>query len=79
MSNKLSAAQLVQIAITWAEESMMQMICGCPKDDPYRAEVSEQLKQLRIYRRQRFGKPRDPLEGANLVDVTELRRQLRDS
>jgi hypothetical protein len=73
MSEKLSAAELVYIAITWAEEGMIQMIDGCHNDDPYRADVKNQLKQMRAYRRRRFGKPTNPFEGAKLVNMTEMR------
>jgi hypothetical protein len=68
---KLSASQIVYVAITWAEESMLQMIGGCDKDDPYRAEVLDELKQIRTYRDKRFGKPADPFKDARLVNVIE--------
>ena len=75
MTEKLSAAEIVYAAITWAEESMLQMIAGCDESDPYRAEVRDQLKQMRAYRDRRFGKPRNnPFEGARLVDMATLRQ-----
>ena len=74
MSDKLSASELVYIAIIWAEESMLQMIGGCDPEDPYRAEVKDQLTQLRAYRNRRFGKPENIFEGAELVTMAELRR-----
>lgn len=79
MSEKLSAAQIVYIAISWAEESMLQMIDGCQDDDPYRAEVLDQIKQMRVYRNARFGKPKNPLEGAVLVDAMELLNRNRSA
>lgn len=78
MSEKLSATDLVRISIIWAEESMRQMIYGCSDDDPYRAEVKDQLRQLLAYRNRRFGKPKDPLAGAKLVNVTEMRRDTQE-
>ncbi|MFI5423143.1 MAG: hypothetical protein ACHQWH_04305 [Nitrososphaerales archaeon] len=70
---KLTAAELIHIAITWAEESMLQMIHGCPEGGEYRAEVIDQLKQLRAYRKRRYGKPSDPFKDAKLVTLDELR------
>lgn len=71
---RLTAVEIMQIAITWAEESMVQMINGCEENDPYRAEVADQLKQMRAYRKRRFGKPQDPFEGAKLLSLDELRK-----
>jgi hypothetical protein len=74
MTERLTAVQIIHIAITWAEESMLQMINGCPEGDPYRAEVLDQLRQMRAYKKRRFGKPNDPFEGARLVGLDELRK-----
>lgn len=74
MTEKLSAAELVRIAIVWAEESMLQMIDGLGNSDPYRAEVADQLKQMRAYSRRRFGSRPDPTAGARLVGLDELRQ-----
>jgi hypothetical protein len=71
---RLTAAELMKIAITWAEESMVQMISGCEKDDPYRADVADQLKQLRAYRKRRFGAPVDPFKDAKKLTLDELRQ-----
>lgn len=75
MTDKLSAAEIVYMAITWAEESMAQMVAGCDADDPYRAEVKDWMKQMRAYRDRRFGKPQNnPFEGAKLINMMELRQ-----
>ena len=74
MPNKMNAAEIVRIAIIWAEESMCEMIHGCHEDDPYRKQVQDQLKQLRDYRNRRFGKSRDPFEGAESLGLDELRK-----
>jgi len=73
-STKMTAAEIMLVAITWAEESMVQMIGGMPVDDPYRDEVRSQLKQMRAYRKRRFGKPHNPFEGAKLLGIDELRK-----
>jgi hypothetical protein len=77
MTEKLTSAEIIHIAVTWAEESTLQMIGGCPEDDSYRAEVADQLKQMRAYRKRRFGKPANPFEGASLIGLDELRKMSR--
>lgn len=74
MTDKMTAVEIIQIAITWADESMVQMISGLSSDDPHRAEVKDQLKQMRAYRKRRFGNPKDPFEGAKLLGLDELRK-----
>lgn len=74
MPNKMNAAEIVRVAIIWAEESMCEMIHGCSHDDPYRKQVQDLLKQMRTYRNRRFGKPRDPFEGGKLLGLDELRK-----
>lgn len=76
---KLTGAEIIYVAITWAEESMALMIDGCHDDDPYRAEVMDQLKQMRAYKRRRFGKPDDPFKDAKLVSLEELRASAHTS
>lgn len=68
---KMTAGEIVYAALVWADEGMEQMIFGCQDDDPYRAEVKDQLKQLRAYRKKRFGEMKEPTEGAKLVNVLE--------
>lgn len=74
VTNKLTAAEIIYTALVWADESMDQMISGCAEQDPYRAEVISLRKQLRAYRNRRFGKPKDPFEGAKALTLDELRR-----
>lgn len=68
---KMTAGEIVYAALVWGEEGMAQMVHACHADDPYRAEVLEQLKQLRAYRKKRFGEMREPTEGARLVNVLD--------
>lgn len=70
---KMTAAEIIYTALVWGEESMAQMISGCAEDDPYRADVSDQLKQLRAYRKRRFPPPPDPFKGAKLMSLDEIR------
>jgi hypothetical protein len=70
---KMTSVEIIYTAIIWAEESMIQMINGCEDGDPYRAEVSNQLKQMRAYRKRRFGKPDCPFKDAKLLSLDELR------
>ena len=72
---KLTATEIVRIALIWAEESMHQMVDGCDRDDPYRADVADQLKQMKAYNRRRFGERPDPLAGAKLVSIEEIREK----
>lgn len=74
MSDKMTSVEIIYTALIWAEESMALMIDGCHDDDPYRAEVMGQLKQMRAYKRRRFGKPDDPFKDAKLVSLDELRQ-----
>jgi hypothetical protein len=67
----MTAAEIIHAALIWGEEGMQQMIHACHADDPYRAEVKDQLKQLRAYRKKRFGEQIEPTEGARLVNVLE--------
>lgn len=67
----MTASEIVHTALVWGEEGMVQMVRACHADDPYRAEVKDQLKQLRAYRRKRFGERKEPTEGARLVNVLE--------
>lgn len=73
MTKKMISVEIIYTAITWAEESMLQMVHGCHETDPYRAEIMDQLKQIRAYKRRRFGKPDDPFRDAKLVSLDELR------
>lgn len=70
---KMTTAEIIHVAITWAEESMVQMVGGCHEDDPYRADVLDQLKQIRAYKRRRYGKPEDPFKDAKLVSIFDLK------
>lgn len=72
---KRTSAEIIAIAIVWAEESMLQMIDGCQDDDPYRAEVVDDLKQMRAYQNRRFGKRKDPTDDAKLLTLDEIRAQ----
>jgi hypothetical protein len=74
---KMTAAEIVYTALVWGEESMVQMVAGCHESDPYRTEVAEQLKQLRAYRKRRFGTPPDPFEGAKPMSLEEIRESQR--
>lgn len=75
MSEKLPVKEIIRIALIWADESMLAMVHGCDEKDPYRTEVLDQLKQLRAYYKHRFGKRRDPFEGAEFVSLATLRKQ----
>lgn len=74
MSDRMTSVEIIYAAITWAEESMALMIDGCHEGDPYRETVLDQLKQMRAYKRRRFGKPDDPFKNAKLVSLDELRQ-----
>lgn len=73
MMPKMTAGEIVHAALVWGEEGMAQMVDACHMDDPYRAEVLDQLKQLRAYRRKRFGEMPDPTADARLVNVLKER------
>lgn len=68
---KLSASQIIYKALVWAEEGMEQMVDADPHG--YGIIVSDELKQLRAYRYRRFGKPKDPLEGAKKVSAWDTK------
>lgn len=68
---KMTAGEIIHAALVWGEEGMEQMVNGCDHDDPYRAEVLDQLKQLRAYRKKRFGVRPEPTDGAKLVNVLQ--------
>lgn len=72
---KMTAGEIVHTALIWGEESMEQMIAGTDKDDPYHAQVKSELKQLRAYRKRRFGERPDPTAGCKLVSALEIRNQ----
>lgn len=74
MPTKMTSAEIIETAIIWAEESMEQMLFGLSDDDAHRVVVKDQLKQLRAYRKRRFGKRIDPFEGAKLLGLDELRK-----
>jgi len=75
---KMTASQIVYTALIWAEESMYTMIDGTHESDPHRAELKDELKQLRAYRKRRYGQPSDPFAGATAMSLEDLRK-LRDS
>lgn len=62
---KLTASQIVHIALVWAEESMEQMVDGDPGE--YGKQVADELRQLRAYRLKRFGEQTDPFVEAERV------------
>lgn len=64
---KLTASQIVYKALVWAEESMEEMVRGS-RDENGR-KVADELKQLRAYRKKRFGQPKDPFEGVPKINV----------
>ena len=68
---KLSSGELVLQAFIWAEESIGEMIRGTEDSDPHRAYLLSLRKQMKAYRQRRFGKLKDPLDGARLVSVYE--------
>lgn len=73
LAEKMTAAEIIYAALVWGEEGMLSMIGGLDDSDPYKAEVSDQWKQLRAYRRRRFGKERSPFEGCKTVTLDEIR------
>ena len=68
---KMTAREIVYAALVWGEEGMEQMVRACHADDPYRAEVFAELKQLRAYRKKRFGERKEPTDGARLINILE--------
>lgn len=70
---KMIAAEIIYAALVWGEEGMLSMIGGLNDSDPYKAHVTNQWKQLRAYRRRRFGKENNPFEGCKTVTLEELR------
>lgn len=71
---KMTATEIVRIALIWAEESMAQMVGGLADSDPHKAEVKDELRQLRAYRKRRYGSPPDPFKGTRKVGLDELRK-----
>lgn len=78
MAEKLTAAEITHTALIWAEESMLQMIGGLSDSDPHKAVVTDEYRQLRAYRKRRFGLPPDPFKDTKLVSLEEL-REMRDA
>jgi hypothetical protein len=72
---KMSDKAIVLAALIWAEESMWAMVHGSAESDPNRADVLSQVNQLRAYRLKHYGKRPNPLKGAKLVTLDELRKQ----
>ena len=68
---KLSAAEIIYKALVWAEESMEQMVDGDPGE--YGKQVADELRQLRAYRKKRFGERPDPLVGAKKFEAFSTR------
>lgn len=62
---KLTASEIIYKALVWAEESMEQMVDGDPGE--YGKQVADELRQLRAYRRKRFGERPDPIAGTKKV------------
>jgi hypothetical protein len=73
----MTAGEIIRTALIWAEESMNAMIGGLHKDDPHRAEVLAELRQLRAYHKRRFGEVPNPLAGCKLVDIREIKNAPR--
>lgn len=72
MYEKMRASEIILQALIWAEESIHEMINGTSGDDPHRAELVELRKQMRTYRKRRYGKLPDPLAGAKPVNIFHL-------
>lgn len=72
MTKKLTSSEIVYKALVWAEESMEEMIRGCDGNE-YGQEVEAELKQLRAYRKKRFGASADQFKGAKLVNAVETK------
>lgn len=68
MRKKLTNAQIIYKALVWAEESMAEMVHGCGGNE-YGQEVEADMKQLRAYRKKRFGERADPMKGAKPINV----------
>ncbi len=72
---KFTASEIVNHALTWAEESIAHMIeAHTPADsaviDPEHVAYLRNLqRQMRAYRWKRFGLRPDPLAGAKRVDA----------
>lgn len=75
----MTAHEIIYTALVWGEESLTQMIVGCSPKDPYRAECEGKLRQLQAYRKRRFGKEKNLLEGSKLVDVFDTYMKQKDS
>lgn len=74
MPKKMTAAEIILAALIWGDESMSQMVEGLHDGDPYKDDVKNQLKQLRAYRRRRFGEIKDPTDDCKLVSALEFNR-----
>lgn len=70
----MNASEIVYIALVWAEENMEAMIeslDGVSGDDcaVERQKVATQLRQLREYRKRRFGSRIDPIASLPKIDA----------
>jgi hypothetical protein len=68
----MSASEIVLQALIWGEESITEMINGTHESEPHRAELVELRRQMRVYRKRRYGKPVDPFANAKLVSAFDL-------
>lgn len=74
MTEKLSSRQIVKRALDWGIESMYEMILGTDQKDPNRIRLESEIKQMRAYRKRRFGDPVDRFKDCVAVDIRDLPR-----
>lgn len=77
---RMTPRQIILFALVWADENIeayIDAITGVSDLEDSRTELRWKLKQLRAYRRRRFGGHTDPFADAKMVNVFDAAASTR--